>query len=94
VYWTSSTDWKKGETFLVIWRCCSALELSEGGVPVDALLLEELGDGVDVDEVDDGEDELGLAAGDAFAVGEELAAFVLDVFLELRGVGGTRVKGE
>lgn len=87
-------DWKKGETFLVICRCCSALELGEEEVLVDAFLLEELGDGVDVDEIDYGEDELGLAAGDAFAIGEELAAFVLDVFLELDGRGGTRVKGE
>lgn len=65
-----------------------------GGVPVDALLLKEFSDGVDVDEVDDGEDELGLSARDAFAIGEELAALVLDVVAELRGEGGTRVKGE
>lgn len=54
-----------------------------GEVPVDAFLLEELGDGVDVDEVDDGKDELCLSAGDAFPVGEEFAAFVLDVLFEL-----------
>lgn len=64
------------------------------GVLVDAFLLEELGDGVDVDEVDDGEDELGLSAWDAFAIGEELAALVLDILAELGGEGGTRVKGE
>lgn len=54
------------------------------GVPVDAFLLEEFGDGVDVDEVDDGEDELGLSAWDAFAIGEELATLVLNVLFELR----------
>lgn len=66
----------------------------EGGIPIDAFLLEEFGDGVDVDEVDDGEDELGLSAWDAFAIGEELATLVLDVLSELRREGGTRVKGE
>jgi hypothetical protein len=57
-------------------------------------LVEELGDGVDVDEVDAGEDEFCFAAGDAFAIGEELASFVVDILLELRGGGGTVSKGE
>lgn len=47
-----------------------------------------------MDEVDDGEDELGLAARDPLAIGEQLASFVFDVLLEL-GVGSsTSVKGE
>ena len=45
-------------------------------------------------EVDDCEDVLGLAARDAFAVGEEFAPFVIDVVLELGGLGGTISKGE
>ena len=47
--------------------------------------MEELGDGVDVDEVDDGEDEFGFSAGDSFAIGEQFASFVVDVFAELGG---------
>ena len=65
-----------------------------GPVPVDAFLLEEFGDGVDVDEVDDGKDELCLSTGDAFPVGEEFAAFVLDVLFELCWRCSTTVKGE
>jgi len=63
-------------------------------LPVDAFLLEELGDCVDVDEVDDGQDELGLSTGDAFSVGEQLAAFVLDVLFELCWGSDTTVNGE
>ncbi len=61
---------------------------------VEPLLLQEFGDGVDVDEVDDGEDVLGFSARDAFAIGEELAAFVVDVVSELIGGWSTFSKGE
>ena len=47
-----------------------------------------------MDEVDDGEDVLGFATGDAFAVGEEFAAFVVDVVAELGGTAGTCSKRE
>ncbi len=53
------------------------------GVPVVAFLVEELCDGVDMDEVDDSKDELGFASGDAFAIREQFAAFVVDILFEL-----------
>ena len=56
--------------------------------------MQKFGDSVDVDEVDDGEDEFSFPAGDSFAVGEEFAAFVVDVLFELGGMAGTVSKGE
>jgi hypothetical protein len=53
------------------------------GVLINTFLLIELGEGIDMDEVDYGEDILGLAARNAFTIWEEFAAFVLDIFSEL-----------
>ena len=47
-----------------------------------------------MDEIDDGKDEFGFASGDSFAIREEFAAFVVDIFAELDEVGGTVSKGE
>lgn len=63
-------------------------------VRVGALLLEELRDSVDVDEIDDGQDELGLAAWNALAIWEQFATLVLDVLAKLNAPGLTSVKGE
>lgn len=63
-------------------------------VPVGALLLEELGHGVDVDKVDHCQDVLRLAAWNAFAIGEQLAALVLDILKELPKADRTGLKGE
>jgi hypothetical protein len=63
-------------------------------VPIVAFEIEELGDGIDVDEVDDGEDVLGLPAGYPLAVWEQLAPLVLDVLSELGIYFSTAEKGE
>ena len=51
---------------------------------VDALLLEDFTDCVDVDEVNEGKDVFGLAPGDALAVGEQPTPLVLKVGTVLR----------
>lgn len=58
-----------------------------GEVLVVALLMEELCDCIDVDEVGDGEDEFGFPSRDSFAIGEQLAAFVVDIISELLMTG-------
>jgi hypothetical protein len=63
-------------------------------LPVDPLLLQELGNCIDMYKVDNGEDELGLPAWNPLAIGEELAAFVLNILFELDGGRDTSVKGE
>lgn len=56
--------------------------------------MEEFGDCVDVHQVDNGEDELSFATGDAFAIWEEFAALIVDVVPELRsGVRRTNSNG-
>jgi len=42
-------------------------------------LLQKLGDCIDMDEVDDGEDVFGFSAGNTFAIGEKFAAFVVNI---------------
>lgn len=61
---------------------------------VNALLLQEFGNCVYVDEIDDCQYELGFAAGNTFPIWEELASFVLDILSELDARRCTRVKGE
>lgn len=63
-------------------------------VLVDSFLVKEFGDGIDVNEIDDGEYEFSFSSRDSFAIGEEFAAFVVDIFAELHGVRGTVSKGE
>ena len=45
--------------------------------------MQELWDGVDVDEVDDGKDKLGLSSGNSFAIGEKFTAFIFDILFKL-----------
>jgi len=52
-------------------------------IHIDALLLIELGEGVDMDEVDYGEDVLCLAAWNSFTIREEFTTFAFDIFSEL-----------
>lgn len=55
----------------------------EWEVLIDLFLLEEFGNRINVNEVDNRQYKFGLAAWNAFAVGEKFAAFVFDIFAEL-----------
>ena len=63
-------------------------------LPIVALKIEELGDDIDVDEVDDGENIFSLSAWDSLAVGEQFTPLVFDVFSELSIDSITAEKGE
>lgn len=60
----------------------------------DLLAMDQSHECVGVDEVDDGEDVLGLPAGDPSLVGEEPTALVLDIINVLCEEGYTEAKGE
>jgi hypothetical protein len=57
-------------------------------------LLQKFGYSIDVDKINNGEYILGFSARNTFAIGEELAALIVDVFSELIGVFFTFAKGE
>ena len=63
-------------------------------VLVCLFLLQELRDDVDVYEVYNCEDILGLSAWNSLAIWEKFAAFILDILFELNEGGRTNVKGE
>ena len=61
---------------------------------IEFFLLEEFRDCVDMDEIDDTEDIFCFASGDSFAIGEEFASFVIDIFFELNQSKSTCSKGD
>lgn len=61
---------------------------------VGPLLLEELGNGINVDEIDNRKDELGLPAGHSLPIRKQFAPLILDIFLELPHSMFTAVNGE
>lgn len=63
-------------------------------LPVVAFKIEELGDSIDVDEVDDGENVFRLSPRDSLAVWEQFTPLVFDVLSELCIYGSTAEKGE
>ena len=63
-------------------------------VLINAFLLEELRDSIDMNKIDNSEDVFSFTSWDAFAIGEQFAAFVVDVLFELDGEVGTVWKGE
>ena len=63
-------------------------------VLVQPLLLQKFGYSIDVDKINNGEYILGFSTRNTFAIGEEPAALIVDVFSELIGVFFTFAKGE
>lgn len=69
--------------------CCIVLLLLVG-----PLLLEEFGDGINVDEINNGKDELGLPAGHSLPIRKQLTPLILDIILKLPHSIFTAVNGE
>ena len=57
-------------------------------------MLQELGHRVNVDEIDDGKDKLGLPAWHSLSIGKQPAPLILDIILELLHAMITAAKGE
>jgi hypothetical protein len=62
--------------------------------PIVAFKIEELGNDIDVDEIDYGEYIFSLSAWYSLAIREQFTPLVFDVFSELSNSWTTAVKGE
>ena len=55
--------------------------------------MQKLGDSIDVDEVDNGKDELGFPAWDPLAIREQSTPFLMDILFELSEAAGYSFEG-